>query len=89
MYYNRIYPQVLFILIYFSSENMEKKSEIGENLKKLRKIRGFSQQDLAKIAGVAYNTIAKIEAGTNSNPTLETTLRLAKALGVNINELVY
>jgi len=37
---------------------------------------------------VAYNTIVKIESGENQNPTIETAQKIAKALGVSIDELL-
>jgi transcriptional regulator with XRE-family HTH domain len=47
-------------------------SNITKNLRKLREAKGLSQEKLARLADVANNTIIKIEAGKNQNPTLET-----------------
>ena len=63
-------------------------SSINKNLRKLREIKGLSQEKLARLADVANNTIIKIEAGKNKNPTLETLQKIAKALGVSIEELL-
>ena len=60
---------------------------LGRNLKSLREKRGLSQDRLAKLADVANNTIIKIEQGENPNPTLETLKKIAKALGVSIDDL--
>ncbi|MBU3965546.1 helix-turn-helix domain-containing protein [Patescibacteria group bacterium] len=38
-------------------------------------------------AGVANNTIIKIEAGKNQNPTLDTLKKIAKALNVSVADL--
>ncbi|OGZ54791.1 MAG: hypothetical protein A3H64_02605 [Candidatus Ryanbacteria bacterium RIFCSPLOWO2_02_FULL_45_11c] len=46
-------------------------SNITKNLKKMREAKGLSQEKLARLADVANNTIIKIEAGKNQNPTLE------------------
>jgi len=59
-----------------------------KNLKKLRQKKGWSQEKLAKEADISYNTLIKIERGRIKNPKLETLIKLAKALGVSIDELV-
>jgi transcriptional regulator with XRE-family HTH domain len=61
---------------------------LAKNLKKYRKIRGFSQDKLSKLANVTYNILIKIESGANKKPTLKTLQKLAKALGVTIDELL-
>ena len=60
---------------------------LSNNLKKLREKKGLSQYRLAKLADVANNTIIKIEQGENINPTLATLKKIAKALGVGLDEL--
>ena len=60
---------------------------LSKNLRKLRKQKGLSQDRLAKLADVANNTIIKIEQGENMNPTLDTLKKMAKALGVSLDEL--
>lgn len=61
---------------------------LAKNLKRLRKIKGLSQDRLAKLADVANNTIIKIEQGENTNPTLDTLNKIAKALEIGIDELI-
>src|SRR3989338_2518294 len=61
---------------------------IGVNIKKLRKAKRLSQEELSTISGVNYNTLIKIERNTNNNPTITTILQLAKALNVPINRIV-
>ncbi|MDP3014826.1 MAG: helix-turn-helix transcriptional regulator [bacterium] len=39
-------------------------------------------------AGVADNTIIKIEAGKNQNPMFDTLKKIVKALGVSIKDLI-
>ena len=60
---------------------------LSKNLKKLREKKELSQDRLAKLAHVANNTIIKIEQGENINPTLDTLKKIAKALGVGLDEL--
>ena len=60
----------------------------SNNLKKLREKKGLSQDRLAKLADVVNNMIIKIEQGENINSTFETLKRVAKALGVSVDELI-
>lgn len=53
----------------------------------MRETKGLSQEKLARLSDVANNTIVKIEAGKNKNPTLDTLKKVAKVLGVSIDEL--
>ena len=64
-----------------------KLSTVAKNIRQHRKKLGFSQDKLSKLAGVAYNTIVKIESGENPNPTIETLTKIAKALDVSVKEL--
>ncbi len=64
------------------------KSIIAENIKKYRQKLGISQDRLSKLADVTYNTIIKIESGANKNPTIETLSKIAKALGVGVDDLI-
>jgi len=43
---------------------------------------------LARLSDVANNTIIKIEAGKNQNPTLNTLKKISKALEVSVDELI-
>ncbi len=65
-----------------------KKMKIANNIKKYRQKLGVSQDRLSKIADVTYNTIIKIESGGNQNPTIDTLTKIAKALGVSVDELI-
>jgi transcriptional regulator with XRE-family HTH domain len=66
----------------------KKLPSIAQNIKRKRKELGFSQDKLSKLADVAYNTIVKIESGENSNPTIETLRKIAKALNIGIDKLI-
>jgi transcriptional regulator with XRE-family HTH domain len=63
-------------------------SNISKNLKKLRENKELSQEKLARLSDVANNTIVKIEAGKNQNPTLDTLKKIAKALDVSVDDLI-
>ena len=54
----------------------------------LRKAIGFTQQTLAEAAELHVNQIRRYEAGS-AQPTLEALIRLAKALHVTLDGLVF
>ena len=66
----------------------KEKSTIGENIKKYRKFAGISQDQLSKKADLAFHTIAKVEAGSTPNPTIDTVKKIADALGVSLDDLM-
>lgn len=59
-----------------------------KNLKKLRLKKGLSQGALAKESGVSAGYIANLERGDKNNPTLEVLDKIAKALGVERDQLL-
>lgn len=61
---------------------------LSNNIKKLREAKGLSQEKLARLADVANNTLIKMESGENQNPTLDTLKKVAKALGVSVDDLI-
>jgi transcriptional regulator with XRE-family HTH domain len=60
----------------------------GKNLSIIRKDKGLTQEDLVKKSGVAISQIRRYEAD-KSSPTLEALTRLARTLGVSIDEMVF
>ena len=64
------------------------KTTIAKNRKKLRKQRGLSQDRLSKLADISHNTIIKIESGAIQSPTMDTAQKIAKALGVSLDDLM-
>ena len=60
---------------------------LSANIKKLRKQKKLSQDNLARLADIPYNTLIKIESGRSINPTFETLTKLADALGASLDEL--
>jgi hypothetical protein len=61
--------------------------EIAYNLRKLRKERRLTQEQLAKILYVNPAAICKFEKGT-SFPKIDFLLEIAKYFGVTINEIL-
>jgi len=67
---------------------MQMSNKISDNLKKLRAQKGYSLERVARLADLSLNTVVKIESGINKNPTIETITKLAKALDVEIDDLI-
>ncbi|MBU4348651.1 helix-turn-helix domain-containing protein, partial [Patescibacteria group bacterium] len=61
---------------------------ISGNIKKYRNKLDISQDVLSKRANLAFHTIAKIEAGSTPNPTIDTVKKIADALGVSLDDLM-
>ena len=59
----------------------------GEQVRKLRKARGLSQEELAELAELHRNYIGSIERGER-NVALLNIVRLAKALEVPLSKLL-
>lgn len=59
----------------------------SENLKTLRKARGFSQEQLATRLNIVRQTVSKWEKGL-SVPDAEQLVRVANILGVQVHELL-
>src|SRR3989344_617253 len=62
-------------------------AKLGLNLKRIRTKKGISQGDIARELEVSRGFISTIEGG-KTNPTLATISKLAKAVGVSVNELL-
>jgi len=63
-------------------------NNISDNLRKLRGKKGYSLEKIARLADLSLNTIVKIENGVNQNPTIETLIKIAKALEVGVDDLI-
>ena len=61
---------------------------IGENIKRLRTKQGISQDDLARKAELKYSTLAKIEGDFVTKPGVQMIAKIAKALGVSMEDLL-
>src|ERR1700740_3835394 len=58
----------------------------GARLRVARQVRGFSQQQLAGMAGVSRQAVSTVEAGA-SDPSLRVALALSRALGMTVEDL--
>ncbi len=61
---------------------------IATEVKRLRIKKKLSQEKLARLADISYNTIVKIETGSTPNPGIKTISKIARALGVMVDELI-
>lgn len=61
---------------------------LRNSLSYYRKLRLFTQTELANAVGVSKNTISSIEVGA-SEPSIFLALAIASVLGVNVNYLFY
>ena len=74
--------------MYYNSVSVEKSRKmLAQSIKKLRKQKKLSQEKLARLADISYNTIIKIETGKANNPTFDTLSKLADAFSVSMDEL--
>jgi len=64
------------------------KTKIGNNIKKYRNKLGSSQDVPLKKADLAFHTIAKIEAGSTLNPSIDTVKEIADTLNVSLGDLM-
>lgn len=66
---------------------MDEIKQIGQNIRKYRLKKGFSQLDLAASSGFEESSIGRLENG-KTNPTIKTLLKIARALDIKLSELV-
>ncbi len=61
---------------------------IGENIKTVSNKLGLTQDDLVRKSGVKHTTLTKIESNVVVKPSVQTVAKIAKALGVPMEDLV-
>jgi len=89
---NIFYDIFLRIILKNRSHNNEKSETqempFAEKLTKLRKDKGFTQQELAQRARIGIAQMRRYEKGSSS-PTLEVIKNIAKTLSVSADELIF
>ena len=60
---------------------------VNNNLSKVRKDKGLTQEELAEKSGISRVTIANIERGAVTNLKISTMLSLANALDSTVEEI--
>ena len=63
-------------------------NKLGKRIKALRLKLHLSQDEFARKADIPYTTLTKIETGVIKKPSVFVMAKIAKALGVNIEELI-
>ena len=66
---------------------MALKRLVGDNIRRLRKARGWSQEELGERADLSYKFVGEVERGA-VNPSLESLAGIANALNVEVSELL-
>ena len=64
------------------------KMDIGENIRKVRDLKGFSQQALAESIGLSQKQLSRIETNQVS-PTFDTLEKICDALGITLKNLLH
>lgn len=67
-------------------ENLKK--NIASNIRQQRSKNKISQEKLSELTGISQQFICNIET-EKVNPSVETLLKIANALNVTLNDLVY
>lgn len=62
--------------------------EIGDKIKALRTRQGLTQDALARKCDIPYTTLTKIESNVITKPSIQTVAKIAKGLGVSIDDLM-
>ena len=66
---------------------MKSRATFKGRLRQLRETTGQSPEELGALSGVHAQTIRKLEDGQRSWPRLDIARKLARALGVSLDEL--
>lgn len=61
---------------------------IGDKIKQLRNKQGLTQDELARKADLPYTTLTKIETNVITKPSIQTVMKIAKGLGIGIDDLM-
>ncbi len=61
---------------------------IGDKIKQLRNKQGLTQDELARKADLPYTTLTKIESNVITKPTIQTVMKIAKGLGIGLDDLM-
>jgi len=68
-----------------SQNNIE---TIGDKIKQHRNKQGLTQDELARKSDLPYTTLTKIETNVITKPSIQTVMKIAKGLGISVDELM-
>ena len=63
-------------------------NKLGKKIQKLRKELELSQDEFARKADIPYTTLTKIETGVIKKPSVFVVAKIAKALGISVDDLL-
>lgn len=66
---------------------LARRRQVGEQIRRVREAHNLSQPDVCGRSGIDVATYSRIERG-HSSPLLDTLIRIADAMGVDLAELV-
>jgi transcriptional regulator with XRE-family HTH domain len=66
---------------------MDMRKLVGDNCARIRKARGYTQEQLADLSGLSQQYLSDLERGKR-NPTVVTVYEIALALGVSHLDLL-
>lgn len=78
--------KMLILVTFAMIKRQTIKEKIGKRIAELRKDKGLTQEQLAEKVGLDRTYIGYLEKG-NRSPSVETANKIARALGVKINEV--
>jgi len=61
---------------------------IGDKIKQLRNKQGLTQDEMARKSDLPYTTLTKIETNVIIKPSIQTVMKIAKGLGIGIDDLM-
>lgn len=61
---------------------------LSNKIKELRKEKGYTFTKLSELSGISTGRLSDLATGKRNNPTMDTLIKLADALGVSLDELV-
>ena len=79
---------VTLIMLSKHGNNVKSKNMIGDNVKKFRKKKGLTQDGLARKADIPYTTLTKLESNVVKKPSVQTVAKIARALGISMEDLI-
>lgn len=70
------------------SSNLTSSAKIGDKIKVFRAKQGLTQNALARKCDIPYTTLTKIESNVITRPSIQTVMKIAEGLGINVDDLM-
>lgn len=68
--------------------NLKQEKTIGDKISKERNKQKLTQEELSRKSELPYTTLTKIEGNVIRKPTIQTVIKVAKGLGITIDDLL-